>query len=164
MVTQKYLAELFVYRDGVLYWRISRTNRVRAGSAAGCCRRDNGRCVITLDGKHTYAHRLIFMLHHGWTPDEIDHIDQDPANNRIENLRAATRAQNQSNSRRRKDNSSGIKNVCWYAPTKKWTAQAYVNGRRKRLGYFEDKFAAAAAVAKAQRAQYGEFASPGELK
>jgi len=163
-MTQDYVKELFTYCDGVLRWRVSRSNRTRVGSAAGYCRSDNGRCVINVDGKLMFAHRLIFLFHHGWLPDEIDHIDTDPTNNRIENLRSATRAQNQWNARKRKDNTSGVKGVSWYAPTKRWTAQIRVNGQRKRLGYFSTIDAAAAAIAAAQRDSHGEFANHGVLK
>jgi len=111
-----------------------------------------------------YTHRLVFLLHNGWLPDEIDHKDNDASNNRIENLRAATRAENQWNTRKRADNSSGVKNVVWYAPTKRWTAQIRVNGQRKRLGYFRNIEDAAAAVNAAQKAMHGTFANTGELK
>lgn len=164
MLTKEYVSRLFTYRDGILHWKGTRSSRVCAGDVAGHFRKDNGRCVIRVGGKLLYAHRLIFLLHHGWLPAEIDHIDRNPANNRIENLRAVTRAQNQWNSCLRIDNTSGIKNVCWYAPTQKWAAQIRVNGKRKRLGYFNDVLSATKAIAAAQAELHGVFANFEELK
>ena len=156
--------QLFTYDEGKLLWRVSRSRRVCVGDEAGYARKDNGRRVISVDGKLHFAHRLIFLLHHGWGPNEIDHIDGDPTNNRIENLREASRAQNQWNSRLRKDNTSGIKGVTWYPATKKWAAQIRVNGARKRLGYYLTKSDAAAAMQEAQAAFHGSYARHEELK
>ena len=164
MLTQQYVSELFSYREGKLFWRVSRSHKIRIGDEAGYTRKDNGRRIVSVDGKLMYTHRLVFLLHNGWLPDEIDHKDNDASNNRIENLRAATRAENQWNTRKRADNSSGVKNVVWYAPTKRWTAQIRVNGQRKRLGYFRNIEDAAAAVNAAQKAMHGTFANTGELK
>jgi hypothetical protein len=146
MLTQDYLKQLFTYDNGKLFWRVSRTNSVRIGNEAGSTRNDNGRRIINLDGKVVYAHRMIFLFHHGWLPAEIDHIDRNPSNNRIENLRSVTRAENQRNTGLRKDNTSGVKGVCWYEPTKRWTAQIRINGVRKRLGYFKNLEEAAAVM------------------
>ena len=164
MLEQNYIKSLFDYKDGKLFWRISRSRRVKPGDEAGYTRKDNGRRIVNVDGKLQFSHRLIFMLHHGWAPDEIDHIDGDAANNRIENLRPASRAQNQWNSRLRKDNTSGVKGVVWYAPTKKWTAQIKANGKRKRLGYYNTREDAADAIRNAQHMFHGDYARYEELK
>jgi hypothetical protein len=164
MLTKEYIQSLFTYDDGRLLWRVSRSRRVKLGQEAGYARKDTGRRVVNVDNRLHYAHRLIFLLHHGWLPEEVDHIDGDPANNRIENLRAATHAQNQWNSARRCDNTSGVKGVCWYPQTRKWTAQIRANGKRKRLGYYPTIEAAAEAIRTAQKHLHGEFAKYQELK
>lgn len=164
MLNQNYIKSLFDYKDGKLFWRVSRSRRIKPGDEAGYTRKDNGRRIVNLDGKLQFTHRLIFMLHHGWLPNEVDHIDGDPSNNKIENLRAVTRAQNQWNSRLRADNTSGVKGVCWYPPTKKWTAQIRVNGVRKRIGYYATIDEAADAIRQAQICFHGEFAKHQELK
>ena len=164
MLTQDYVNSLFVYDEGILRWRVSKSRRVKIGQEAGYTRKDNGRRVVNVDNKLRYAHRLIFLMHHGWLPGEVDHIDGDPANNQVENLRAATRSENQWNSKLRSDNTSGVKGVCWYPITQKWTAQIRFNGKRKRLGYYSTISEAAAAIRQAQLDFHGSFARYEELK
>ena len=80
---------------------------------------------------------------HGVEPElEMDHINGNPTDNRLCNLRLATRAQNLVNTKARK-NSSGIKGVSWYAAGKKWRAQIKVNGKTHYLGAYSSKEEAA---------------------
>jgi hypothetical protein len=101
------LHELFSYADGKLLWRVDR-GRARVGTEAGAVI-PNGRLYVQVDGKKHLVHRVIWYLHHGSVPDFLDHIDGNPLNNRIENLRPATKAQNAMNRRIRSDNSTGFK-------------------------------------------------------
>lgn len=80
------------------------------------------------------AHRIIFYMVHGLEPDTIDHIDGDPANNRIENLRAVTQAENAKNCRMWSHNKSGRTGVCWNKYWKKWNAYIIVGKRQISLG------------------------------
>jgi len=82
----------------------------RRGKAVGCLR--NGYVSIAVKSRGLMAHRLAWLMHYGEEPPAvIDHIDGDPANNRISNLRAATPAQNAFNKRRASNNSTGVKGV-----------------------------------------------------
>jgi hypothetical protein len=96
------------------------------------------------------AHRVIWALAHGrWPADQIDHINGDTADNRLENLREATHAENRHNTTaRRKDNTSGFPGV--FREKGKWAAQIAVNGRRRRLGRFDHPEAAFMAVCDAK--------------
>jgi len=66
---------------------------------------------------------LIFLYHHGYLPKFVDHIDGNKKNNRIENLREATKSQNAMNQKVSTRNTSGIKGVMWHKRDKKWFVQ-----------------------------------------
>lgn len=93
------------------------------------------------------------------TPDgmETDHIDGNGLNNRRENLRHATVAQNRKNQRILQANKSGIKGVYWNKRRQKWLAQIRVDGRRIYLGQFASSDFAAKAYATASANLHGEF-------
>lgn len=84
--------------------------KINIGDVAG--RLNNRNYYQTcFDGKDYKNHRIIFFLHYGYCPDCIDHINTDRTNNKINNLREATRSDNNCNSKIRKNNTSGHKNV-----------------------------------------------------
>lgn len=88
----------------------------------------------------------------------VDHIDGDPHNNRLANLRLATSRQNQCNQKTRSDNTSGLKGVSWSEERQKWQTGIQVNGKRIALGRFNTKEEAYAAYCEAARRLHGEFA------
>ena len=90
------------------------------------------------------AHRVAWLLYYGVDPgaNEIDHIDQDPTNNRIGNLRLVSHGDNMKNQRKRSDNTSGITGVHWHKGTGKWRAYIHKDGKILHLGLFDDKFEA----------------------
>lgn len=93
-----------------------------------------------------------------WPPDEIDHINGVRDDNRWVNLRIATRGQNLCNARRRSDNTSGYKGVCWDANKGKWLASITINRKNKFLGHYETPEAGHEAYFVAAREHFGEFA------
>jgi len=161
-LTQKDLQELFDYRDGALYWKKTRAfGKVKKGRKAGTIRKSDGCEGINIFYKTYLTHRLIFMYHCGYMETMIDHIDGNRMNNRIENLRPATKSQNGFNSKKRIDNTSGIKGVSWYKPYNKWVAYCYVMGKKYNLGYYQDKDEAAKVVKEFREKHHGEFANHG---
>jgi hypothetical protein len=102
----------------------------------------------------------VFLYHHGYIPDYIDHINGDSLDNRIENLREATQSLNGANSKLAKSNTSGFKGVTWRKDTKKWMAQITKNKKHYNLGSFENIEAAATAYRIAAEKLFGEFARP----
>ena len=86
---KKTLQKLFDYKDGVLYWKIKLNNRSPVGSKAGFIRKDGYR-MTRINGNRYLNHRLIWVLFNGDIPKglSIDHIDGDPTNNNIKNLRS----------------------------------------------------------------------------
>lgn len=106
-------------------------------------------------------HRVILGRMIGKTltsSEHVDHINGDGLDNRRGNLRIATPAQNMMNAKRRTDNTSGYKGVSLQKNTGKWSAQVWVNGKKRRLGYFNTPELAYEAYCKAAKEYYGEFA------
>ena len=147
--------------DGTFIWKKKRAQRTKIGDIAGS---KNGHGYINIDvtidgiGHCVKAHRLAFLLHHGWLPIEVDHEDTNRSNNRISNLREAVGGGNAHNASKRNDNTSGYKGVSWNNRNKKWIAYINVNRKRKYLGYFTCKIEAAKAYDKAARELHGAFA------
>jgi hypothetical protein len=154
-LTQDLLAQLFEYRNGKLYWRSSQGNQIKKGSLAGWP--DKVYMRVMINETAYLAHRVIYLMHHGYLPDFVDHINGDATDNRIENLRAATRSDNNRNRRINGNNKSGIKGVHWDAPRNKWKAQLCIAGKQQYLGLYDTLEEAAAIVQAARVKHHGEF-------
>lgn len=152
--SQEYLQSRFFYKDGVLYWKHDKLgtlqwNGKHVGNAADATR-DDGRCVIRLDGKLYLASRLIWIYHKGKAPKEIDHWDRDSTNDKIENLKPSNRVKNNANT-----TAKG-----WIKRGDKFMAKIYTRGRNIHLGTYNTAEEAHAVYAKKQeeivRLHYGE--------
>ena len=147
MPSQQELQECFDYMDGNLYRIKTNSNSVREGSKAGSVHTDKRtgyqRVRVCFNHKKYPIHRLIWAWHGNFLEpnQEIDHIDGNSLNNCIENLRAATRKQNNENRKRANKNSkSGEKGVMKLRINRKskWCAQIQHNGKVIR-SYHETK-------------------------
>ncbi len=131
------------------------------GSEAGCLNRGYRYIGIRKYGQ-VQAHLLAWVLMNGAIPDgmEVDHIDCDPSNNAISNLRLATSSQQKMNKRVQGNNRAGLKGAFYHAmhKGKKWRSQIKVDGRVIFLGYFETKYEAHEAYGLACVKYFGEFA------
>lgn len=107
-----------------------------------------------------WMHRLIMGLDRE-DPREVDHWDENKANNQRRNLRIANQSQNQHNRGAYANNKSGYKGVSWYKNYGKWRASIKINGVVKFLGYFDDPKIAHEAYCAAARVHHGEFANLG---
>ena len=158
MLSQERLQAKYEYRQGCLYYKTGGRNGRRAGSLS-----DRGYRIVWQDGKPHKEHRAIWTLLNGPIPDgaEIDHVNGIKDDNRIENLRLASHGQNQANTPKYRNNSSGIKGVSWREDYGVWTAVIQKDGRQRSLGHFKDKQAAAEAYRKAALQLHGEFTNLG---
>ena len=160
IITKNSLNKLFDYNDGEIYWKVRLSNRTKIGDKAGNPRTD-GYLRISIGGKDYAVHRLIFLMHYGYLPKELDHIDNDKLNNKVENLREATRNENLYNRKTGKSNSSGIKNVSWSKMMNKWVVKIRINREKKHLGYYADINLAELVAIEAREKFHGNFANNG---
>lgn len=161
MITASKLRTILSYdeRTGVFTWLMPPSRgKSHVGEPAGALAPDR-RVNIGIAGRHYKAHRLAWLYVHGeWPGGLLDHIDGDPSNNAIANLRPASPWQNMGNARRRVDNTSGFKGVHYDSLTGRWRAEVKANGRRVRIGRFDTPEQAHAAYMAEARRLFGEFA------
>lgn len=139
MLSLEYLKKLLSYEPGtgVFTWLVNK-GRIRKGTQAGTMRKDGYR-LIMIDHKLYYAHRLaIFYMTGEYPTSVIDHKDQNPINNKYDNLRLFDRSRNAVNGKvRRKNNSSGHRGVYWHNQNNNWCVQITINKKTKHLGCFD---------------------------
>ncbi|EIH4118685.1 HNH endonuclease [Escherichia coli] len=133
--------------------------RRKNGNACGT-KTSSGYIHIRLLGKKRLAHRLAWFYVYGeWPEHEIDHINGVKDDNRICNLRKATRSQNEWNKPQPSSNKSGAKGVRFVQKRMKWRADCM----RKTLGYFKTKEQAINALIEYRNKIQGEFQNHGHL-
>lgn len=127
-----------------------------AGSLADGKFDTHGYRVVRVGGNEHRAHRLAWYMSHGeWPPADIDHINGDRADNRLSNLRLATRQQNLRNARISSRSSSGAKGV--HPSGRYWAVALRVDGKKRHVGTFETKELAAEAYQLAAAMRDPEF-------
>ena len=163
----EYLRQRLTYEPetGRLIWRYSETMSTRwnsrwtnvpAGRLSTC-----GDSQISIYGTRYPAHRIIWAMNYSiWPTEEIDHIDGDRLNNRLENLRNVSRVENSRNMALRVDSTSGATGVCWDKSRAKWVSQIRINGIRINLGRFAS-FKDALVARKSAEKHYGFHANHG---
>lgn len=176
-LTPDYLRSLFDYNPdtGKFLWRerplshfvskrgCSTWNAHHAGAEAFITKSSNGYLMASVDKRRIKAHRAAWAIHHNELTDQIiDHINGDPLDNRITNLRLASPADNSRNQRIRRDNKTGLKGVYFHRAAGKYGAQIAVNGKPKHLGLFDTPEAAHESYCKAAKEMHGAFANDGE--
>jgi type II secretory ATPase GspE/PulE/Tfp pilus assembly ATPase PilB-like protein len=135
-LTQQDLLELFEYKNGDLYNKKPRS-KVKVGEIAGSILADGYRQVKI--GNRSYkVHRVIFMMQYGYLSPQIDHINGNKSDNRIENLRPATNATNQYNRKSQRNNTTGHKNIHFCNRSKRYVVSFRINGKLSSYGYFAD--------------------------
>ena len=146
-ISQEELQRLFDYdpETGVVTRKTAPSRRCKVGDVVGC-RRPDGYLQVTISGTPHLLHRVIWRLATGDTPPEqIEHVSHDKADNRRENLRLASHAENGRNQSMPSDNTSGYIGVYRHKSAQKWVACIRVGGRLHHLGLFADKTDAIAA-------------------
>ena len=125
---------------GKLFWRKTMGSRALAGSEIRGTTFE-GYVRVKVCGKLYMAHRIAWLLQHGkWPANEIDHIDGNKLNNKIENLRDVPKTLNQRNAKRRKDNSSGIVGVTRVRHRYDFWVAYWIDGKRKNKWFSVNKY------------------------
>lgn len=151
-------SEYLRYDNGILYWKKSTSNRVKVGDIAGS-EQVGGYIGVRILGKRYPAHTIVYALHYNEMPEIVDHIDGNRKNNRIENLRGCSKAQNNKNTGFRRHNTSGLKNVFWVKELNKWRVKVTVDNKQKYFGVYEDRELAELVAIEARNKHHGKFAS-----
>ena len=152
ILSADYLRSVLNYNPltGVFTRLVSTNSRVKVGDVAGC---DNGKgyMVFSVLGRLYQAHRIAWLYMHGQWPDgNIDHIDGNPSNNAIANLRDVSQSVNMQNQRlAMSHNTSGYLGVSRNG--KRWQAEIQSDGKRRPLGTHDTPVEAHAAYLEAKR-------------
>jgi len=154
-VTSDNVRDRFAYdaETGILRWKTHRRS-TSVGSEVGCIA--SGYLRVNFLGALRQVHRLIWLHANGDFPEslQIDHIDGNPLNNRIANLRAVQPYVNRQNQRRpNSNNKSGLLGVTWSPRSRRWIANLRKPGTKRatELGRFHTPEAAHAAYLSAKR-------------
>lgn len=138
------LNNLLDYRAGILYWK--KTQKKAGGVNA------RGYERVYILGDRFATHRIVWKMKTGQDPiNQIDHINKNKTDNRIENLRDVTFAENITNQPIRANNTSKVNGVSFHKASNKWRANICSNGAQKHLGLFKSKKEAIAARKSAEK-------------
>ena len=154
--TKDELHLMLAYADGHIYRRLI-DGSIDFSKPAGA-KALSGYIVVSIKNKRYLAHRVIWRMHGKQMPETIDHINLDKTDNRIKNLRAATKAENLRNVGVKSLNKSGVKGVSWHKYARKWRGTVSVDGRQHHAGLFESKAECIAAVQLLRQSLHGDFA------
>ncbi|MEH6483093.1 MULTISPECIES: HNH endonuclease [Pseudomonas] len=163
-ITQEELKRQLCYdpSTGLFTWAI-RKPKVKFGAIAGKIKA-NGYVEIRVNLISYFSHRLAWLYVYGEMPTaDIDHINRDPGDNRIDNLRLATRAQNLCNVGALTTSMTGERGVDFHKASGKYRARIRYGGKRVELGLFDSIAKAAAAYKEAAEKHHGEFAAAPSL-
>jgi hypothetical protein len=164
LLTPEFLNQILFYKDGNLYWKHDRRTMKLANKKAGSP--DGfGHIIIGINYVKFAAHRLVWIMFHGKSCEhDIDHINRDPKDNRIENLRPTNDMLNRANAKLNDKNKNGFKGV-WYRHDRgKYAGIIRVNKKIKYLGHYNTAKEAAIAYNNAALMYFGEFASINKFK
>ncbi len=157
MLTVERLREVLDYNSetGIFTWKINTRYGFKGRQAGTAC---HDYLAITIDKKKYLAHRLAWFHANGsWPKNEIDHRNLDKRDNRLDNIREATRSQNQFNVPKTRKNKSGYVGVFFNSQAQKFHATHRTNGKTYHVGYFhtaEDANTARVAAVSAIRGEY----------
>lgn len=159
VLTHNRLLELIEYNPdtGIFTNKIRRSSGSPAGKVLGT-KNAHGHLIIQIDNKQYMAHRLAwFYCFQEWPENILDHIDNNPSNNALDNLREADKSTNGFNSGKRSNNTSGYKGAFFDSRRNKYYSQIFIKGKKKWLGYFNTVEEASNAYINAAKELHGEF-------
>ena len=142
--------EMFATKNAFKSWNTRYCGNLAFGSIDG-----RGYRQGAIFSKYCLGHRVAYAVYYGvWPVGDIDHINGDKVDNRIENLREATQTENSRNMKIPTTNTSGVIGVSWDKKARRWRAGITAAGKQVYLGTFES-FDDAVAARKAAEVKYG---------
>jgi len=119
---------------GLLHWIKKPCRKISVGQEAGCLDKILGYKKVGFLGKSFRYHKVCWYLYYGkWPEYEIDHVNRDKLDNRIENLRDVPRRENG-------QNTEGYNQGAYFNQSKsRWVAQISLDGKAVHLGYFNSE-------------------------
>jgi len=159
ILTQSDIKECLDYdaETGYFVWKYKKSKKVKAGDKAGV-KHWKGYIRIKINSVSYAAHRLAWLYTYGRYPEyQIDHINGIKDDNRICNLRKVTNIQNQQNTIKKKNNTSGYKGVTFNKRKNKWVVLISLNKKRIYLGEFLSVEEAANIYKEAADKYHGEY-------
>lgn len=159
MITQARLKECLRYEPetGRFFWIKKLGPRAMPGNEAGSLNQLGYIKIKVLHQEYSRS-RLAWLYVYGKWPDPfIDHINRNRKDDRIINLRVATRGENNRNTQMRSDNTSGVKGVVKIRD--QFMARIHYRGESIYLGLHETIEGAGEAVKQASIKYHGEFSS-----
>jgi hypothetical protein len=157
MITQQQALEAFQYRDGELYWKVPKSIRIKVGEkidGLDC----HGYKRVRFNGRLYRVHRIIFLMHYGYMPKYIDHVNGNRADNRLENLREANAVENACNRAMQSNNSTKVKGVIWRKNIKHYEVSVQVNKIKHYCGIYKDLELAELVAVMAREKYHKQFA------
>jgi hypothetical protein len=146
---------LFEYdpETGNLFRKVRTAHRTKIGDIVGSL--NSYRYLkASVNNKQYAVHRLVWFIYYGyWPKDQIDHLNRNGSDNRIDNLREVSQSENLKNKRKQSNNTSGVVGVCWDIRHNKWRAKITENRRIIHLGRF-DTFEEAVEARRAAEVKY----------
>ena len=159
MITQELLHDILNYdpSTGIFSRKKSFSNASKMGKPLGGNKPRHK--VIRINNKAYGAHRLAWLYVYGkWPNGYVDHINGDPTDNRISNLRDSTQSQNLCNSKLPVTNKTGVKGVSWDSERKQWFAKLNYRKKQYPLGRYDDFDVACQVVMQKRLEIHGSFA------
>lgn len=141
MISYDELVSYLRYENGKFYWKKKTSIQTIIGTRAGHLN-SQGYIIIGFNNKKYYEHRLVWFYHYKeWPLYIIDHINKNPSDNRLENLRLCLNGNkdNKQNINVPKNNTSGVVGVIWDKSRHKWKSRIGINGKIINLGSFDNK-------------------------
>lgn len=165
-ITAEYVRSRIDYdpETGILTWkarpvrnRIDKMWNTRFAGTRVTHKNSTGHIQFGLNGKNHLGHRIAWLIVHGECPPLVDHENRIRDDNRLSNLRAATRSQNNSNTQPYSNNTTGFRGV--WRNGRQWSATIRTQYKANFLGCFDTKEEAARAYDTAARELHGNFAT-----